>query len=1574
MNNNIQPGLSCDWNGQKWTPTVTNIQEQWIAQNPPGVARGKVWQPKVAPPLSNPLPPLDTDDMSDESLENAVANGYPLDLSTFNKTTVSHTRQVESPLDLSLKTRKRCADSTLPCNQYGQIGKKMCLPSQSRPHGRSHDRSHDRSRDRQLLVQQAIADNVGMPNQACQQYTHTVDLMHPESVRHKRDYHTTSRQHMQNIDSMHVKHSLSSAKNLQNVQTVQHKIFIPDQTEVRQRCPGQTFSRQYVSSSNQIYPDEISKVSSHHYGSSVRRASNSQIHDAQKFSNYSGNNQRESQHNMYREHSQFYAQRQEVLSQNRGISTASKNSETNNYQLMSQVQKNVSNSNSTSSLHSSKYLGNRSQHDPYGFVRHNNAAVATYSPSGSSISSRSPSFQGDQSRPSVLSSGLHFKHPQECCSPDSTNVLQSPSDYMNPLSRDPSANSPGMSRDTLQIRRNAEMKSSRVSSTSYTPSSSPRCGYVSNSQSGYVSSSPNMISNIKSPSIQPQSKLTSSPGIEILETTSVMQRSNQSRSIIMGTSGSAVNDIQCKTINKNRPRLWNPDQLKNGFGTVACAEKSTFEVKNEIPKSKLPNNDLTFCKNETKSTDGCAKTISPETEFTSPLEIAIPKTAEIKSENRPKPFSKKDIIMNAFRNDESMKHILEERKPPPPPIHLSEQSSIHPSEKTSIMSLHPPEQSSKHPPEPTRSTTFISPESPKMPTLSPQQKLPAPKVSPLMGEPPTLDIAASQGNRRKQNKVSPNRKMQLKHSSEKLSNHNEKQDYSIQPHSSFPQRPKQPYKRIPVANVAPMVHGRCNSPKDKIIPMSEKGTPSQDIKQFVSIPTPQPIQVFRVETVVTNQNDISELSIKESSHIKSKEDIMFRRGNPKYKGTKPTSALQTNKAKRKEKTNECSIEGNCPMKPRDNSNCQMKELVQSKCLMKTPDHKNVRKQSTIEMPIGETNDHSESKSVTKRPKPKQDIKQTPRKLRFISNTKRKADEISRKARVRNVPGSLSGSMHRRRIRRRLQISKHNRGFIDFKPQVLESRTRRKSAVRRGYHRNAAYEKELRREEKRKAFRHRQRVHRFNKRISMKAKARKVVPPTKEKAETKLPEQNLEDATPSTVETDNSGTWEVKNTSTTLRNGKSKGVSMKILFKPQEQRRFRRRMRKRGTMRYGLKKTVSAPSRLRMQTKIFDDAGCSQGFSGSQMPCMDIHSAYYSQYDFDATDPVDLPAPVPFIPSLPEVKKLSVCKDTGETILHRAARMGHEDVALSYLQTGIVDVNVRDNAGYTPLHESCVSGNMVIARMLLSYGAMVNCASQDGIRPIHDAVDNDFVPLVRLLLSFGADPTLSTYGGKTPLKISHSKKMKSLIQGYLGDINGFNEESDLSVWEFCAFQDNAMIEGGIFNDIPSDPESDDGIFMESDTPLFQEISITHPISNERQNVVLLKDVTELLHMKTGDLLKDKTIKTVIIEDAKEAIQSVSELTFCYERLHSVCEGNCRLLQINDLNLVFSRSEKKKFSEKHDKGKMAIIQSNTTEDRKEKKKVTEKDKRKLEKIYDFGGESSSMAKSPKHKPSLSYHNDF
>ena len=156
------------------------------------------------------------------------------------------------------------------------------------------------------------------------------------------------------------------------------------------------------------------------------------------------------------------------------------------------------------------------------------------------------------------------------------------------------------------------------------------------------------------------------------------------------------------------------------------------------------------------------------------------------------------------------------------------------------------------------------------------------------------------------------------------------------------------------------------------------------------------------------------------------------------------------------------------------------------------------------------------------------------------------------------------------------------------------------AGRRGYHRNAAYEKELWREEKRKAYRHRQRVRRFNKKFKKTSNILQEVQPIQQQTDEKenfkaaekdmLLEENTEPEPEAETVEDNTGTWEIKNTSTTLRNGKSKGVSMKILFKPQEERRFRRRMKKRGKIRYGLRKTVSAPSKLinRYQEQYFEE--------------------------------------------------------------------------------------------------------------------------------------------------------------------------------------------------------------------------------------------------------------------------------------------------------------------------------------------------------------------------------------------------
>jgi len=53
----------------------------------------------------------------------------------------------------------------------------------------------------------------------------------------------------------------------------------------------------------------------------------------------------------------------------------------------------------------------------------------------------------------------------------------------------------------------------------------------------------------------------------------------------------------------------------------------------------------------------------------------------------------------------------------------------------------------------------------------------------------------------------------------------------------------------------------------------------------------------------------------------------------------------------------------------------------------------------------------------------------------------------------------------------------------------------------------------------------------------------------------------------------------------------------------------------------------------------------------------------------------------------------------------------QDVVRWCCCTGYVSVNSWDNAGYTPLHGSCIGGHISISRCLIEYDADVNAASK-----------------------------------------------------------------------------------------------------------------------------------------------------------------------------------------------------------------------------------------------------------------------
>ncbi|CAL8356189.1 unnamed protein product [Merluccius merluccius] len=235
------------------------------------------------------------------------------------------------------------------------------------------------------------------------------------------------------------------------------------------------------------------------------------------------------------------------------------------------------------------------------------------------------------------------------------------------------------------------------------------------------------------------------------------------------------------------------------------------------------------------------------------------------------------------------------------------------------------------------------------------------------------------------------------------------------------------------------------------------------------------------------------------------------------------------------------------------------------------------------------------------------------------------------------------------------------------------------------------------------------------------------------------------------------------------------------------------------------------------------------------------------------------------PIPPEVRRLIVNKNAGETLLQRAARLGYQDVVLYCLEKDIREVNRRDNAGYTALHEASSRGWTRIVQILLKHGADVNCSAQDGTRPIHDAVASDNLPIVWLLLNHGADPTLATYSGHTAVKLAHSPHMKTFLTEYFTDLEGRSEqdpgllwdfhssslfESEQEpCWEFLLSEQNGEQEEQGRGPAERDPDRDGLLFEFSSEPLLPCYHVQVSLTQGFCNWFLLADVLRRLKMST-----------------------------------------------------------------------------------------------------------------------------
>ncbi|KAK9518275.1 hypothetical protein VZT92_023586 [Zoarces viviparus] len=233
------------------------------------------------------------------------------------------------------------------------------------------------------------------------------------------------------------------------------------------------------------------------------------------------------------------------------------------------------------------------------------------------------------------------------------------------------------------------------------------------------------------------------------------------------------------------------------------------------------------------------------------------------------------------------------------------------------------------------------------------------------------------------------------------------------------------------------------------------------------------------------------------------------------------------------------------------------------------------------------------------------------------------------------------------------------------------------------------------------------------------------------------------------------------------------------------------------------------------------------------------------------------------PVPPEVRRLIVNKNAGETLLQRAARLGYQDVVQYCLEKDVREVNRRDNAGYTALHEASSRGWTQIVQMLLNHAADVNCSAQDGTRPLHDAVASDNLPIVWLLLNHGADPTLATYSGHTPVKLAHSPSMKTFLTEYFTDLEG-RKEQDLGspwdfyssslfetdqepCWDFLLSEQNQDLEEEATGKTEPDSDKDCLVFEFSSGPLLPCYHVQVSLTQGFCNWFLLTDVLKRLKM-------------------------------------------------------------------------------------------------------------------------------
>ena len=108
----------------------------------------------------------------------------------------------------------------------------------------------------------------------------------------------------------------------------------------------------------------------------------------------------------------------------------------------------------------------------------------------------------------------------------------------------------------------------------------------------------------------------------------------------------------------------------------------------------------------------------------------------------------------------------------------------------------------------------------------------------------------------------------------------------------------------------------------------------------------------------------------------------------------------------------------------------------------------------------------------------------------------------------------------------------------------------------------------------------------------------------------------------------------------------------------------------------------------------------------------------------------------------------------DSVLLEAAANGQTDMVKAFLDKG-ANIEIKNDAGATPLIFASAKGQQVVVALLLDRGANVNAKTTSGITPLMAAAAGGYPEIVKLLLAKGADVSAKDQQGRTAFSMAEA---------------------------------------------------------------------------------------------------------------------------------------------------------------------------------------------------------------------------